>query len=155
MPKFKNFDTMEAYLKKDIYNILFKSMDIERVLAEAMVQSVYETVYDAYDPVEYNRRDDDGGLADPRNMQITKVYLEGDTIKITFENLTKGNDSMKGELITPTIVEGLAQNWANADGVWSQPRDFISDTANRLRSNPTELLNAVKTALIKRGFQVK
>lgn len=155
MPKFKNFDTMEAYLKKDIYNILFKSMDIERVLAETMAQSVSEIVYDAYEPTKYNRRFDNGGLADTRNMQITSVYLEGDAIKLTFENLTEGNDSMKGELITPTIVEGIEENWANPDGKWSWERDFISDTVNRLRGNPTDLLNAFRTALIKRGFQVK
>lgn len=158
MPKFKDLDKLEAYLQKNIYNLLFKSGEIERIMAQEMSQAVWDTVYSVYDPVSYERRADDGGLSDPRNMQISEVVLDGNNIKLTFENLTKGNDGLAGEYTADLIEygEGYAgKYWNNANGVWATPRGFAEETANRLRSNPTQLLSALRSELTKRGFTVR
>src|SRR5690606_37531924 len=120
-------------------------------------KAVEEVVYAAYSPESYERREDNGGLSDPRNMQITEVFVEGNGVKLTFENLTKGNDSLQGEYTADLIEygEGFAGKHWNSVGEWSKPRKFAEETAIRLRSNPTQLLNALKSELSKRGFQVR
>lgn len=157
MPKFTTLDGIEKYLQKNIYEILFKSGEIERIMAEEMSQAVVDVVYAAYDPESYERRGDDGGLSDIRNMQITEVYLEGNDIKLSFENLTKGNDSLRGDYLGDLIEfgEGYAGKHWNSIGEWSSPRGFAEETANRLRSNPTQLLNALRKALMSKGFSVR
>lgn len=158
MPKFTNLNDLEKYLQKNIYDLLFKSGEIERIMAEEMSQAVLDVVYSSYEPESYERRGDDNGLSDVRNMQITNVIVEGNAIKMEFENLTKGNDNLKGEYTADLIEYGegfQGKHWNNAHGAWAQPRPFAEETANRLRSNPTQLLNALKSELSRRGFDVR
>ena len=156
MPKFKDLDLLLAYLQKNTAQALAKSAEVERIMAEVMSQAVVDVVYGSYTPTQYERRMDDGGLSDPRNMGITDfgVNSNGDVF-ITFENLTEGEDSLQGKYITDTIVEGKKENWNNPNGEWSEPRDFIAETAKRLRDNPSELINAFKNGLKAKGMQVR
>lgn len=155
MPKFKNLNDLEAYIKKNAMQVLARSSEIERVMSEVMVQAVVDVVYGHYSPSVYERRMDEGGLSDVRNYGITDfgINATGDVF-ITFENLTEGNDSMSGKYITDTIVEGRKEDW-NKTGEWSEPRDFIGEAARRLRDNPSELINAFKNGLQSKGFNIK
>lgn len=156
MPKFKDLNSLEAYLQKNISQVLARSAEVERVMAEVMSQSVIDVVYGSYSPSQYDRRGDEDGLSDVRNMGITDFGINGNgDIFITFENLTEGADSMSGKYITDTIVEGRKEDWNNSNGVWSEPRDFIGETARRLQANPSELINAFKSGLLAKGFNVK
>jgi hypothetical protein len=163
---FKNLDELELYLQKNIMQILSKDASIERILAENMAAMVFKYVYDAYDPIEYERREDDGGLADTRNMFITNWGVRDGSVFLTFENLTQGQtnqspiyghsqDSLEGKYIGDTIEFGIKDNWYDSTGEWAKPRPFAEETVNAINANPTELLNALKTALIKKGFLVK
>lgn len=154
MPKFKDLNSLEAYLQKNIHQVLNRSGELERVLTEAMVQSVYDIVYSAYQPEGYERRMEEDGLADPRNASITSVTIEDGVVKLVFENLTQGQDSLKGQFTTDTIVEGIESNW-NATGEWSEPRDFISETTRKLQSNPSEWIQAIKSGLSAKGIICK
>lgn len=156
MPKFKDLNSLEAYLQKNISQVLARSAEVERIMAEVMSQAVIDVVYAAYEPTQYDRRGDEDGLSDVRNMGITDFGINGNgDVFITFENLTEGADSMAGKYITDTIVEGRKDDWNNSNGVWSEPRDFISETARRLQANPSELINAFKSGLLAKGFNVK
>ena len=156
MPKFKNWTELEAYLQNHVARTIAKSAEVERVLAEVMSQAVIDVVYGAYEPTQYDRRGDEEGLSDTRNMGITDYGIRDDgTVFITFENLTEGADSLQGKYLTDTIVEGIEANWNNSNGVWAEPRDFVGETANRLRANPTELMNAFRSGLLARGFKIK
>ena len=171
MPKFKDLASLEAYLQKNIHHVMNRSAELERVLASTMSNAVYDVVYKAYTPEVYQRRGDEdgsgvgGGLADERNMYITSVEVVDGSVRLVFENLTQGNedfipiygqpqDSLHGKFITDTIVEGIAANWYET-GEWSNPRDFVGETAKRLRDSPAELVQAIKNGLIAKGFSVK
>lgn len=155
MPKFKDLKTLEAYLQNNAMQVLSRSADIERIIAEVMSQAVIDVVYAHYSPTQYERRMDDSGLSDPRNVGITDFGIKGDgSIFVTFENLTEGSDSMQGKFITDTIVEGIESNW-NRTGEWSEKRDFIGETARRLRENPQQLIEAFKKGLRKKNILIK
>ena len=155
MPKFKTFEALEQYLLKNFQQVLAKSKDVERIMAEAMSQAVLDVVYAYYLPKQYERRADEDGLSDVRNMGITNYGIneDGDAY-IIFENLTEGNFTLEGKYTTDTIVEGIEENW-DFTGRWMDRRDFVSETAKRLRENPFPLLDAFKKALIAKGFNVK
>lgn len=152
---FNNLDQLEAYLQKNVMEILSRDASIERILAETMVASVNEVVYKAYEPTQYERRVDQDGLADPRNMVISDFFVRDGKVSIIFENLAEGVDNMKGKFIGDMIEYGIKELWNNPVGEWSEPRPFSEETANRLNANPTELLNALRIALQARGFQIK
>lgn len=156
MPRFKSFNSLERYLKIRFPKILRTSADIERVMAEAMSQAVYDVVYDYFEPESYERRKDAGGLSDVRNMGITSYGInENGEAFIIFENLTEGADNLQGQFTTDTIVYGISSNWQAPNGPWVDKRDFVGKTAEVLRDNPTKLLEAFKKALIENGLQVK
>lgn len=127
---------------------------VENLLKSSMSQAVQEVVYDVYLPEHYKRRGANGGLLDMNTMQITDVLMDGKAFKMIFENLAKGQDSMKNGFIADTIEEGIADNWQKT-GVWSNPRPFVRETMDRIKSNPKPLIEAVKSSFIKCGFKVK
>lgn len=154
---FNNLDELELYLQKNVMQILSKDASIERILAETMSQAVVDVVYAAYDPVDYERRMDDGGLSDVRNMFISDFGVKDGKVFLTFENLTEGADNLKGEFIGDLIEYGEGYNdkhWQTPNSPYADARPFAEETANRINANPTELLNALKTALQARGFTV-
>lgn len=153
---FNNLDEIEAYLQKNVMEILSRDASIERILAETMSQAVIDVVYGAYpEPTQYERRMDDSGLSDVRNMVISDFFVRDGKVSIIFENLTEGSDSMEGKFIGDMIEYGIKELWNNPVGAWSEPRPFSEETANRLNADPSELLNALRIALQARGFTVK
>lgn len=153
MTKFKNLTELQEWLNKNVHQVMNRSAELERLLAEEMSQAVWDIVYSEHYPKVYERRGDIEGLSDVRNMQITSVETEGRRVKLTFENLTQGNDNMANEFITDMIVEGIKDKWNNPDGVWSEPRDFVRETARRLKENPEELAEVIKNGLAKKGIK--
>lgn len=126
-------------------------MEIESILALEMSQAVYDAVYDAYEPEVYvNRRDrGEAGLSDVRNMEITNITLEGNSLRLVFENLTVGEDNHRGEYIGELIEYGdghRGMRW-RVKGEWSNPRPFSALATERLK-NSSDLVNA-----LKRGFK--
>lgn len=166
MATFKNLTQIQRHLEKNVHEIMNRSAELERVLADAMSQAVWDVVYAGNEPAVYQNRRDDGGLSDTRNMSITSVTVENNKVKLTFENLTQGNedfiplyghpqDSLHGNFISDTIVEGIKSNWIRQDGNWTDPRDFVSETINKLKSNPDELARAIKNGMAAKGMKVK
>lgn len=166
MVQFKDLDHLQRYLERNS-NQVFKDKNIEKVLASTMSQAVYDVVYRRYVPVEYKRRRNDGGLSDVRNMKITKVEVKNGKVIVLFENLTLGQghfspiyeqsqDSLYGQFITDVINDGETDgdSWYR-HGKWSQARPFIQETIARIEANPTYLINAIKNAYKKLGFEVR
>lgn len=155
MAKFRNLSEIQKYLEANTAKMLANSMDIERILADTMYEKVWQYVYDAHDPKEYNRREEEGGLADIRNYAITDFGVRDGKAYLVFENLTQGNDNLRTVYLTDTIEEGIKSNWGNPDGVWSNPRPFVTETVRALRENPQELLDAIKKGFEQQGMKVK
>lgn len=149
---FNSLAELELYLQKNVQSILSKDASIIRVLSETMSQAVVDVVYAAYAPEQYDRRMDEGGLSDIRNMVVSDYGIKDGNVFLIFENLTEGEDSMRGKFIGDMIEYGIEDLWNNPNGVWSEPRPFSQETANRINADPSELLSALKTALEARGF---
>lgn len=162
----KDLNHLQRYLTRgNIVNTVFKDKGIEKVLAKEMSKAVQDIVYRHYVPVEYLRRGNDGGLSDVRNMKITKVEVDNGKVRVLFENLTLGQghfspiyehdyDSLRGQFITDTIVDGISDNWYRS-GKWSESRDFVKKTIESILDNPSYLTDAIKSAYRKAGFTVK
>lgn len=164
MVQFKDLNQLQRYLESNA-NKIFNDQGIEKVLASTMSQAVYDVVYGHYVPVEYRRRRNNGGLGDVRNMKITKVEVINGKVRVLFENLTLGQghfspiyehdyDSLQGQFITDTINDGLDENWYRT-GKWSEARPFVQETIKRIEANPIYLINAIKSAYRRLGFEVK
>ena len=164
MVQFKDLNHLQRYLENNA-NQIFKDKGIEKVLAKEMSKAVQDIVYRHYIPVEYLRRGNDGGLSDVRNMKITKVEVDNGKVRVLFENLTLGQghfspiyehdyDSLKGDFITDTIEDGISENWYRT-GKWSEARPFVKTTIERIQANPLPLVNAIKSAYRKLGFEVR
>ncbi len=166
MVQFNDIDQIQRYFERNSHQV-FKDKNIEKVLASTMSQAVYDVVYRRYVPVEYKRRRNDGGLSDVRNMKITKVEVKNGKVIVLFENLTLGQghfspiyeqsqDSLHGQFITDVINDGETDgnSWYR-HGKWSEARPFIQETIARIQANPTYLVNAIKNAYKKLGFEVR
>lgn len=145
-----------------------KSPKVLSTFRQAMVDSVYTEVYDAYDSTLYENRYEDGGLSDARNMVFTQHVLVGDTLVSDFENLTVGSDkpfgdfptdSMDGFFISELIENGSdvqhnspsnsENGWYKPDGKWAEPRPFAKATAEKLdrTSYNQHLKNAIERGM--------
>lgn len=158
MASFTNLADLQRYLQKNIVEIASRSADIERVVAEEISQAVVDVVYAAYTPEQYDRRMDDGGLSDTRNIFITDFGIKDGKVFVTFENLTEGEDNLQGQFTGDLIEFGDGYGnkyWNNPDGTWSDPRPFMEEAAKRLNDNPQELVDAMKKGLAERGFKFK
>lgn len=128
--------------------------------ADAMREIIQMNVYDAFKPEQYERREDDGGFSDTNNMLFTDSHKTNNSVILTFENITRGNDSMSDERLDDLFENGNG-TWENPD-VYdeygrknSTPRPFIEDTIDELNYRRDELTNAMKKDLKNLGFDVK
>lgn len=152
MPTFKSLKDLEKFANKKIRKTV-ASKPIQNIFKSAMFDAVYEEVYEYYEPSHYERRYEDGGLSDARNMSFTSHEKIGNTLSSDFENLTVGNsegvyyrkeDSMSGYFISHMIEHGsdvahiqpanVEDGWYNPDGRWADPRPFAKATAQKLNS---------------------
>ena len=130
-----------------------KNSNVRKVVGEANTHAVETQVYSKYDPRDYDRRGRNGGLADERNIEVTSVQSSGNTTQVILENLTEGNDSMRGKQISDGIEQGDKSMWYNPNGAWSDPRPYVDFMAEQLR-NGTELTEALKRDLKNIGLDV-
>ena len=90
-----------------------------------------EIVYDAYDPIMYERRMENGGLKDIRNME-ERVTKQGNSNLLEIENVTtvsdNSYDSSQGTYLDEIIEYGLPAY----DTEYNQPRPFTQKTQERI-----------------------
>ena len=118
----------------------------------AIMESVQENVYDAYEPTQYVRRGTDGGgLADPNAMAQGYDYAT-----MTLEIGSFGADPFRGKKDVASIVEsGSGYTWTNSHIAQHPfPRPFHKPAEERLAQG-NEIDNAIKAELLKAGFDVK
>lgn len=159
MAKFRgNLKQLQSYVKQNLHEIAKNSMELERELAEIMSKVVIERVYESYtsSPTMMDmRRGNDGGLSDPRNMIVSDVKIESTGIRVIFENIAEGRDTMSDDMLVDAFENPSGNGHWNSQGTWSQGRGFISETAERIRQNPEPVISAIKLGLRERGFTVK
>lgn len=156
--QFKSLKELTSHLKNNLPELILQSDEFKNVLQTTMRKAVEEVVYDAYLPSTYVRRYErgvDGGLNDVNVMQITDAFMRGDNFTVIFENLAKGDDSLRDEFLTDYIEEGIEDGWGNPNGEWSKPRPFVKETFENIKNNPRPIVNALKDAFRKAGYKVR
>lgn len=127
----KTFDSIEdwySFVKKDISNTMIN--DVTEEIKDRHQEVIEEVVYSPYDPRQYIRRYENGGLLSRDNMQ-SNVNVNGDYISLEIENITHVSDytydSNRGDRLDEIIEYGT-------DGLheYSKPRKFIEETQNRV-----------------------
>ena len=119
----------------------------------AIVQSVFPNVYERYDPDEYVRRYEEGGLADPRNMEITERRYDraGGRYEIEVRNTTEGVDG-EGP-IDQVIEKGVGYDWKGSRIYRQQPypRPFY-EAAEKIAAEGGYVESALRDGLRRHGM---
>ena len=79
-------------IKDKFYEDLLDTLqtDCKQYFIDKMQEAVQEVVYDAYQPTQYKRRGEDGGLKDPRNFNLQMFYDRDGSIVVFMKNMTTG-----------------------------------------------------------------
>ena len=127
--------------------------DVAKAVSDVMVDHIVQDVYDAYEPFQYERRWDEGGLLDPDNIQSTLI---GDTLII--ENMTVGNPYIGGGMgISKNdgqYIAGIIETGVGYDTKFNMKRPFIHNTKYDLFTHKYHV-SAMKQGLKRLGLEVK
>lgn len=127
------------------------------IMKEKMEQAIFE-VYLAYNPTEYIRRMEDGGLLDEDNLKHT-IEIEDNKIIIKLVNDTMTNTDEPNnsgyQYLDKLIVEGDQYTWEESKIYKKQPfpRDFYARTTEMLEEY--DIRNKIINELKSRGIIVK
>ncbi len=154
MPKLSNLKDIESYLRQKIDEVLSDEVSKEVVKTES--QQVKTVVYGNKEPSVYQRRKDNGGLSDIRNM--VSIVKDGilEVKNITEVNPIKKSDGSYFNNAFPTDY-GLAEivEYGNKNGIIANPkRPFTQATKDDLEESKKHI-EALKRGLKKRGVNSK
>jgi len=152
--KYNSLNDIQKNLAYDILNKATQSDTLRQIIAQKESKNVEKHVYQAYKAKEYDNRGLSGGLADPDNVELVSAGSNGVGVKLVYENTTEGVDTLRGEELADTIIEGKAENFANPNGDWAESRDFITPTIEELKQG-NDLRNGLIDLLRQSGYQVK
>lgn len=137
--KFNNLTDLFNHIEADVQDTL--NNEVAQEVKETMSESVMLNVYNVYNPISYKRRGNNGGLMCTANMEHS---VDGDTLTVT--NETPLDNHRTDYSLTDIIVNGR--------GYQPFPRDFISETKERLETNGNHK-EVLKQGLKRRGYEVK
>ena len=146
MPTFSSLKEMEKYIQDEINKSL--KNDVAPVVKEVMSAEVQNTVYSVYEPKRYERRYDNYGLGDTRNMEFPKV--ENGKLEVSNNTPFKGKN-YSGKSLTEVVVTGEGYTY-DYPYEYNQPRDFIEATREDLiqtQAHTKALVNGLKKSGIK------
>lgn len=135
---------LDAALKSIMENEVF-------VLArDAIIASVFSEVYGKYEPSEYQRRYDSGGLADPNNIVMVESQATADGYEIAVQNQTR--DDYDHRLIAPIVESGEGYEWEQSRIYKMQPypRPFHEKAEEMIGDGLLD--NALERGFRARGF---
>ena len=143
---FKSTADLLKYVKSKGADILQEIIDKE-VVPELMYQ-IQDVVYNAYDPVCYQRRYNENGLGDIDNIMQTK---SSDGLKIQIKNIAKSSNKKYDVYLDVFIVEGT-HYWSGFEKYQSLPfpRDFYKATREAIE---LVLPQMAKQAFERRGIK--
>ena len=147
MATIDSLDKLFAHIQKQVTDAL--QTDVAEDTVELMKEHIQTDVYDKYEPTQYVRRMEDGGLIDDDNYLIEDI---DNGVKIT--NITRDNGyatpSDPDRLVTPIVESGVGYTWRKSKIYQMQPypRPFVRNTAKDLEEG--KLKESMKKALEKR-----
>jgi hypothetical protein len=144
--QYTNLDELLADLRKEVENSL--KTDVTQKTIELEKEHIKSDVYAKYEPTQYSRRKEIGGLLDTENFQVEDL---GDGVEIT--NITEDDES--GKWIVPTIEYGTGYEWEKSRIYKMQPypRPFVENTKNDLENG--KLKEYMRESLEKKGIKTE
>lgn len=145
VPSFNNLSQLQKYIEQQSSKVL--KTEVANTVTQEMSDTIKEVEYPKYEPTQYVRQMDDGGLSDVRNMQVE--VIDDNTIQITNERMDGDRDVAK------IFAEGIGYEWTKSKIYNMQPfpRDFYADTVERLKQNQKHVA-AFKNGMKRLGFNV-
>lgn len=152
----RKFSDLEKALKKAVKKTM--ENEVARATKVAMHNNVQDVVYDAGEPIEYERRNfTNGSLGDPSTM---KHEYKNDILEVTNEadfNHAFAIHSDTWEYGDVDLDRSLAYNieygYGAEDEWWNEPRPFIEKTREDMRNGGFK--KALKEGLEKNGLKIK
>ena len=152
-PKQLNKLICEQFLN-DLLDTIKK--DCRGYFIDLMREAIQRTVYDAYEPTQYERRGEDGGLLDSRNYHMN-VFLDGrGHINVYMKNMATGDSG--NFYIDEGIVSGKDfYDWENSKAYYYQqnggfPRDFYATMEDNVVGD-SKLKQKIKRGMEKRNWK--
>ena len=153
---FKNLQEIEAYLQQKINAVLIDN--VADTVRDELESSAIDMLNE-YNPITYQRRSStnslgSGGIADKETMN-TELVSDG-VIAIT-PNAERNKDFSNfpgwGYDENKSLAENLVFGYGNRQYPWNQPRDFVDDARNSLKSGKAHV-EAMKDGLRDLGLDV-
>lgn len=138
---FKNLDSLFKHIEKQVQDTM--ENEVADAVKDNMAEAVQTSVYDAYNPMYYKRRMQNGGLIDKDNMEVTEIP-NGIVVR---DVAPLDNGRIRSDFSLDEII---------VNGLGNQPfeRDFYAETKEKLSENNNHV-EALKQGLKKRGFKVE
>jgi trans-2-enoyl-CoA reductase len=135
-------------LQKQVQDVV--ETDVVETIKDMEIEHIKQDVYDAYNPVVYDRRKENEGLIDRNNIKGT-IQNENNTISVDVTNDTIENPDYPpttGEYIDSIIESGEGYIWKNSEIYKNQPfpRPFTENTYEDLKNNKQHI-QALKKGL--------
>lgn len=150
MATFKNPRQLELHLNTVIDDII--RHEVKDTIVEIWLEVQKERVYKVYDPIEYDRRLEDGGLADPDNIVFADFQKFKGGLSYVLENITEGAGDAVGEKIN-ALIEGTHGFMTGEGGVPLPARPYTEETVSLIKSHPTAMKTALTQGFARHGIK--
>ncbi len=117
------------------------------VVKESMVRAIDDVVYDAYEPTQYVRREAEGGLTDPENIDIESYDRSETQHTMVVKNY---RNDFGGRDVAEIVNKGTGYTWKDSAIYQMQPypRPFYQET-DRILQDEGDLDMFLEIALSK------
>lgn len=149
MATFKNPRQLELHLNTVIDDII--RHEVKDTIVEIWLEVQKERVYKVYDPIQYDRRLEDGGLADPDNIVFADFQKFKGGLKYVLENITEGAGDAVGEKIN-ALIEGT-HGFMTGDSGPMPARPYTEEAVSLIKSHPTAMKTALSQGFARHGIK--
>lgn len=145
------FDKLIEKLRNDLLASIPAIVDEMKEIEREVIE---EVVYNQYEPREYQRRMDEGGLTDKDNMQEV-IVNKSNGVDIIVTNITRGNSAYSGAegytkgCISDIIEEGNGYGYDLDSYIGARP---FNETAQNIINYTDRIDNIIERELKKKGW---
>lgn len=145
----KSFNTVEG-LQREIMKRANKALknEVKDYVEDKMKSHVEQDVYATYSPVEYERRETNGGLLDDSNIRdvvhgrVLTVYNE---TQVEGPRLANHKEYHNPDGL-PRLLESdnIRNPWTHKRYMWMKPRPFMTNTQKDINKHNKDIVNMVE-----------
>lgn len=146
--------TTLAELQREIMKRANKGLekDVAPYVKNKLKEHVERDVYSTYNPKMYERREDDGGLVDDKNInhelrkQNRTLYVYEEA-PIEGPRLDAPDWVNRDDSLARLIEHGAHNPWNHRRYRWTKPREFMDKTQQEINDHPKEILELLKNRI--------